>query len=193
MFRINTGYRCGDLIAFRVKDFYDENGKFREVFYTREDKNGKARPVYINKAARIAVETAIKKRNLTSENYVFRGDGNRKSYIVVFEYNENGEVMEVKTSGKKYDENGNIREVAPMKVSSITRWLMELSAELGIYGHHSSHALRQTFSEFIGHGFEDNRNVLISSVALKHLSVKVTMEHYAKVDPVKLRQHWLDL
>lgn len=193
VFGINTGYRCGDLIAFRVKDFYDEHGKFREVFYVREDKTGKARPVYINKAARIAVETAIQKRHLTSENFVFRGDGNKRSYIVKFIYNENDEIEDVETIGKKYDENGNIREVAPMKVSSITRWLEDLSEELGIYGHHSSHALRQTFSEFIGRDFDDNRNVLVSSVALGHSSVKVTMEHYAKVDPSKLREQWLKL
>ena len=80
-FGINTGYRCGDIISFRVKDFYDDKGKFRDVFYILEDKTNKARPVYINKAARTAVELVIKRKGLTENNYVFRGDGNRRAYI----------------------------------------------------------------------------------------------------------------
>lgn len=52
VFGINTGYRCGDALSFRVCDFYDKHGNFADVFYISEDKTGKARPVFINEAAK---------------------------------------------------------------------------------------------------------------------------------------------
>ena len=192
VFGINTGYRCGDIIAFRVKDFY-ENGRFRDVLYAREDKTNKVRPVYINKAVKTAIEFVIQQKNLTENNYVFRGDGNRKAYITGFKYNKDGELEDVVTSGEKYDANGNEREIAPMLVGSITRWLKDTSAKLGIYGHYSSHAMRKTFAEFIGRDFYDNRNVIAVSAALAHSDSRITLEHYMGIDPMKLREKWLGL
>ncbi|MCM1277202.1 MAG: hypothetical protein NC299_17900, partial [Lachnospiraceae bacterium] len=89
VFGINTGYRCGDSLAFRVRDFYDEHGNFRDVIYIREGKTGKARPVYFNQAVKIAVEYAIERRKLTADNYIFRADGDtKKAYIVGFKHNK---------------------------------------------------------------------------------------------------------
>lgn len=192
VFGINTGYRCGDMIAFRVKDFY-ENGRFRDVLYAREDKTNKVRPVYINKAVKTAIELVIQQKNLTENNYVFQGDGNRKAYITGFKYNKDGELEDVVTSGEKYDEDGNEREIAPMLVGNVTRWLKDVSLKLGIYGHHSSHAMRKTFAEFIGRDFYDNRNVIAVSAALAHSDSRITLEHYMGIDPMKLREKWLGL
>ena len=90
VFGINTGYRCGDALAFRVCDFYDKQGNFADVLYISEDKTGKVRPVYINKAVKMAIELAIKEKNLSENNYVFRTDGNKRSYLLNFKYNSNG-------------------------------------------------------------------------------------------------------
>ena len=192
-FGINTGYRCGDIIAFRVKDFYDDKGKFRDMFYIIEDKTNKARPVYINKAVRTAVELVIKRKGLTKNNYVFRGDGNRRAYIQGFRYNDDGEIEDVITCGERYDEDGNEREIAPMLVSSIGRWLKDLCDKLGIYGHYSSHALRKTFAEFIDRDYDDKRNVAVVCAALGHSDQRITAKHYISVDPVKLRDNWLKM
>lgn len=193
VFGINTGYRCGDALSFRVCDFYDKYGNFADVFYISEDKTDKVRPVYINKAVKTAIELAIREKNLAEENYVFRTDGNKRSYLLEFKYNAEGSVEDAVTTFEKYDENGREREIAPFTLSNITKWLKGMSKELGIYGHYSSHAMRKTFAEHICRNFEDNRNVLAASVALAHSSLKTTMEYYMSVDPNRLREKWLGL
>lgn len=193
VFGINTGYRCGDALSFRVRDFYDKCGNFADVFYISEDKTCKVRPVYINKAVKTAIELAIREKNLSEENYVFRTDGNKRSYLLEFKYNSEGGIEDAITTFEKYDENGNEREVAPFTLSNITKWLKSISKELGIYGHYSSHAMRKTFAEHICRNFEDNRNVLAASVALAHSSLKTTLEYYMSVDPNRLREKWLGL
>lgn len=193
VFGVNTGYRCGDALAFRVCDFYDKHGNFADVLYICEDKTGKVRPVYINKAVRTAIELTIREKNLSNENYVFRTDGNKRAYLQGFKYNDDGDIEDIVTTFGKYDENGNELEIAPFSVSTITRWLKGISKELGIYGHYSSHAMRKTFAEHICRNFEDNRNVLAASVALAHSSLKTTMEYYMSIDPNRLREKWLNL
>lgn len=194
VFGINTGYRCGDSLAFRVRDFYDEHGNFRDVVYIREEKTGKARPVYFNKAVKTAVEYAIQRRKLTADNYIFRADGDtKKSYIIGFKYDKNGNVKKVVTSPKECDEKGNVRERAPMTIGTVINWMENSSKELGIYGHYSSHALRKTFAEFIGRSFDDNRNVAAVCAALGHSDPKITARHYMGIDPLKLRDKWLKL
>lgn len=193
IFGINTGYRCGDALSFRVCDFYDKNGNFEEVFFISEDKTGKVRPVYVNKAVRTAIELAIREKSLSEENYVFRTDGNKRSYLLEFKYNADGNIEDAITTFEKKDENGNIREIAPFTVSNITKWLKGISKELGIYGHYSSHAMRKTFCEHISRNFDDNRNALVASTAVAHSSLKTTMEYYMSVDPLKLREKWLGL
>ena len=193
VFGINTGYRCGDALAFRVRDFYDKHGNFADVFYISEDKTGKVRPVYVNKAVKTAIELAIREKNLSEDNYVFRTDGNKRSYLQEFKYNSEGDVEDAVTTFEKYDENGNEREIAPFTLSNIVKWLKGISKELGIYGHYSSHAMRKTFAEHICRNFEDNRNVLAASAALAHSSLKTTMEYYMSVDPNRLREKWLEL
>ena len=193
IFGINTGYRCGDILSFKVKDVTDEFGNILDVKYIAEQKTGKVRPVYFNKAVKTALEYLIKRKGLTSENYLFRGDGNRKAYFSDFVYDENGEIIDVVTTGEKFDEYGNEREIAPMRVDSVSRWLKITANKLNIMGHYSSHAMRKTFCEFISRNWNDNRNVMVACIAVAHSDVDTTMNHYMTVNPLKLRQKWLEL
>ncbi len=194
VFGINTGYRCGDSLAFRVRDFYDEHGNFRDVIYIREGKTGKARPVYFNQAVKIAIEYTIEHKKLTADNYIFRADGDtKKSYIVGFRYDEKGYIKEVMTSPKMYDEQGNLRERAPMTIGTVIYWMEQTSKKLGIYGHYSSHAMRQTFAAFIRGRLYGNKNVAAVCTALGHSDWRITAKHYMKTNPVKLRKEWLGL
>lgn len=193
IFGINTGYRCGDILSFKVKDVIDENGNILNVKYIAEQKTGKARPVYFNKAVKTALRFLIDFKLLKTEDYLFRGDGNRKAYFSEFVYDEYGEIIDVKTTGEKYDENGKERELAPMTVASVGRWLKTTAQKLSIMGHYSSHAMRKTFCEFISRNWNDNRNVMVACVAVAHADVDTTMNHYMTVNPLKLRQKWLDL
>lgn len=193
IFGINTGYRCGDILSFKVKDVTDENGNILDVKYIAEQKTGKARPVYFNKAVKTTLRFLIDLESLKAEDYLFRGDGNRKSYFSEFIYDECGEIVDIKTIGEKYDENGKERVLAPMTVSSVGRWLKTTSQKLGIMGHYSSHAMRKTFCEFISRNWNDNRNVMVACTAVAHADVDTTMNHYMTVNPQKLRQKWLEL
>ena len=193
IFGINTGYRCGDILSFKVKDVTDENGNIVNVKYIAEQKTGKARPVYFNKAVKTALKYLINREGLTSENYLFRGDGNRRAYFDKFIYDEYGEIADVLTTGEKYDENGTEREIAPMRVDSVGRWLKSITSKLNIMGHYSSHAMRKTFIEFISRDWNDNRNAMVACVAVAHADIDTTINHYMTVNPLKLRQKWLDL
>lgn len=193
VFGINTGYRCGDILSFRVKDVMDEFGNIVDVKRIKEQKTGKARPVYLNKAVKTTLKYLIERKGLTSENYLFRGDGNKTSYIKYFVYDDKGEIVDVKTTGEKYDGNGNEREIAPMRVSAVCRWLKNLTKDLNIMGHYSSHAMRKTFCEFISRGWNEDRNPVVACVAVAHADVDTTLKHYMMIDPVKLQQKWLDL
>lgn len=193
IFGINTGYRCGDILSFKVKDVTDEKGNVLDVKYIAEQKTGKARPVYFNKAVKTALRFLIDLESLKAEDYLFRGDGNRKAYFSEFVYDEYGEISDVKTTGEKYDENGKERELAPMTVASVGRWLKTIAQKLSIMGHYSSHAMRKTFCEFISRGWEDDRNPAVASAAVAHADVSTTLKYYMTINPVKLRQKWLDL
>jgi integrase len=193
IFGINTGYRCGDILSFKVKDVTDENGNILDVKYIAEQKTGKARPVYFNRAVKTALRFLIDLKSLKAEDYLFCGDGNRKAYFSEFIYDECGGIIDVKTTGEKYDENEKERELAPMTVQSVGRWLKTITQKLGIMGHYSSHAMRKTFCEFISRNWNDNRNAMVACVAVAHADVDTTINHYMTVNPVKLRQKWLDL
>jgi integrase len=193
VFGINTGYRCGDILSFRVKDVTDEKGNILDIKYIAEQKTDKARPVYFNKAVKTALRFLIDFKSLKTEDYLFCGDGNRKAYFSEFIYDDCGGIIDVKTTGEKYDENGKERELAPMTVPSVGRWLKTITQKLGIIGHYSSHAMRKTFCEFISRNWNDNRNAMVACVAVAHADVDTTIKHYMTVNPVKLRQKWLDL
>lgn len=193
IFGINTGYRCGDAIAFRVKDFYEKDGGFRKVLLIVEDKTGKARQVYVNKAIQAAIEMAIYFKRLNPNSYVFQTDGNRKAYIKGYRRSENGEIVDFITSGERLTLNGSSREVTPMTVTCVAKWIGKTAKQLGIVGHYSSHTMRKTFVEFISRGWNDDHNAVAACYALGHSDVRTTISHYMSIDPVRYREKCLTL
>ncbi len=193
IFGINTGYRCGDSLSFRVKDFFRENGRFRDTICIEEDKTATARIVYFNKAVKTAIKFVIDKKNLTANNYVFRTDGNKRTYLADFKRDDMGNIVKVYTDSCPYNDDGSMREVTPFDISTIIDWLKKTTKELDIYGHYSSHAMRKTFAEHISRNFEDNKNVLAASISLGHVNLKTTLEYYMSIDPNRLREKWLNL
>lgn len=193
VFGINTGYRCGDTLALRVADVIDDNGGIVNELYLSEQKTGKVRTVYLNEAAKTALAMLIKTDHLDKIDYLFRGDGNRSAYLDKLVYDTDGELIDVLTTGERYDVFGNERVRAPMAVDTVARWLKKVTKKLNIYGHFSSHALRKTFTEFISRDWNDNHNAIAASAALAHSEVRTTVEHYMSVDPARLREKWLSL
>ena len=190
---INTGYRAGDVLSLRVEDVVDEKGNIIDELYLSEDKTDKTRVVYLNKAVKTAIRFIIDVNQLSPENYLFTGEGNRTAYIDRFEYDEDGEIINVVTTGEKERPDGTIREITPLWVSSLSRIIIDKAKKLGISGHYSSHCMRNTFAEFISRDFEDNRNPLAASKALNHADVKTTIEYYMKVNPQRLKHQWQNL
>lgn len=192
IFGFNTGYRCGDILSFRVCDLI-QDGRCVSQLNIEEQKTGKVRTVYLNKTVKLAIEFLVAKMNLSESNYLFCSEGNRRSYLDEFVYNEYNEVIDIKTTGEKYLPNGEERERTPMMIGSVSRWLKNTTANLNIQGHYSSHCMRKTFAEHLSRDWNDNRNVNAACVALAHSSIRTTIDHYMGIDPVKLKQTWNNL
>lgn len=190
---INTGFRCGDLVPFKVSDFDMEN-KPNSVNIV-EQKTGKARVIYLNDAVYKAVQMLIDKKNLQPDDYLFTSESSRKSYFVDWVRDGEGEIVDIITSNSRYDDNGDERKIAPMWVDSIGRACKRETERAGIIGHFSSHCARKTFSFFIAsHEYESKRNITAASMALNHSSESITETYYTKgVDPHELREVWLNL
>lgn len=193
IFTINTGYRAGDGLSLRVKDVLDGNGEIVDELCLSEDKTDKSRVVYFNKAVKIAIRFLIDVNHLTSENYLFVGEGNRTSYLDHIEYDENGNIEKIVSTGEKIKPDGTIREACPYWVGSLSRIIIQEAKKLNIEGHYSSHCMRKTFAEFISRNWIDERNPMIASKALNHAEVRTTVEYYMRVDPRKLKNQWLNL
>ena len=106
---INTGYRAGDVLSLRVEDVVDDKGNIIDELYLSEDKTDKTRVVYLNKAVKTAIRFIIDVNKLAPENYLFTGEGNRTAYIDRFEYDEDGEITNVVTTGEKERPDGTLR------------------------------------------------------------------------------------
>ena len=190
---INTGFRCGDMLAFKVSDF--DLAKKPDSVNIIEQKTGKVRVVYLNEAVYKAIEMLISKKNLNSDDYLFTSDTNRKSYFVDFVRNDEGEIIDIITTNDKCDSYGNERKVAPLTVDSIGRAYKRFSKELNLSGHYSSHCARKTFSFFISnHEYKNTRNVTAASMALNHSSEAITETYYTKgVDAKELKEVWMNM
>lgn len=190
---INTGFRCGDLAPFKVSDF-DMVNKPESVNIV-EQKTGKARVVYLNKAVYKAVQMLIDKKNLQPDDYLFTSEAPRKSYFVDWVRDSEGEIIDIETSNNKYDDDGNERKIAPMWVDSISRACKRETKRCNILGHFSSHCARKTFSFFIAsHEYSCTRNITAASMALNHSSESITETYYTKgVDSEELKSVWLNL
>lgn len=222
VFNINTGFRNGDNQSFRVKDLIKPNGEIKDYVTLGEDKSDKFRTVWFNDTVKKILKYTIQTKGLKPSNYIFRGDGNRKAYIDYFiyidhhvwedgkiigevttydEYDENGEIREVydvatvklSKGGTKYNLDGTLKEIAPMLVGSVTRWIKGVCEEYGVFGKYSSHTFRQTYAYFISQGWEDNRFALAACADFGHSDYRITLAHYMGIDPEELRQHQLEL
>ena len=222
VFNINTGFRNGDNQSFRVKDLIKPNGEIKDYVTLGEDKTDKFRTVWLNDTVKKMLKYTIQEKKLKPDNYIFRGDGNKRSYIDHFvyvdyytyengkksgavttydQYDENGgsrDVYDVVTvdlqkGGNKYNPDGTLKEVAPMLVGSVTRWLKGICKEYDVIGKYSSHTFRQTYAYFISQGWEDNRFALAACADFGHSDYRITLAHYMGIDPEELRQHQLEL
>jgi len=192
-FGINTGFRAGDILSLRVCDVIEEDNKVKDFIVLQEDKTDKLRTVWFNEAVKISLQTLIEYKGLKPSNYLFRPDGNKKSFVKSIVYDEDGNVTETQTCFEPYDEDGQLREVAPMTVGSVCRWLKGICAELGISGKYSSHAMRQTYAYHLSHGWSDNGYAQAVCADFGHSSVRITLEHYMGISPNELRRHQLEL
>ena len=142
------------------------------------------------------------------EGYDYNDEGERTGVITTLEpYDEYGEVREVydvvtvklskgrvPTGESKYNPDGTLKEIAPMLVGSVTRFLkQEVATELGIIGKFSSHTMRQTYSFFMASGWQDDRFAQAICSDFGHSSEKITLEHYMGISPQELREHQLGL
>lgn len=126
IFSINGGLRYGDNVSLRVKDVFDEHGKIIDGFCLIEGKTDVRRSVYINEAMRLVLEFMVKYKNLQPDDFIFTADGNRRAYFESFVYDENGDIVDVKTTGSKYDEYGKSENVLLSQqrqlVNGMLRW-----------------------------------------------------------------------
>ena len=189
----NTGFRCGDMLAFKVSDFDLINKP--ESINIIEQKTGKVRVVYLNNAVYKAIEMIINKKNLKDDDYLFTSDSPRKSYFLDYKRNEDGEIIDIITTNERYDSYGNERKIAPVTVDSVARAFKKHTKNAGITGHYSSHCARKTFSYFISsHEYKSVKNITAASMALNHSSESITEKYYTKgVDPKELKDVWLNL
>lgn len=183
IFSTNGGLRYGDNVSLRVKDVFDEDGKIIDGFCLIEGKTKARRSVYINEAMKEVLEFIVKYKNLQPDDFIFTADGNRKSYFKSFVYDENGDIIDVETTGEKHDEDGKIRKQAPISNKTACRWYDEIKTRFGAKGHFSSHSGRNTFRYFISkYGeAETYEDIVLASQCLGHASVNTTINHYCKV------------
>lgn len=192
VFNSNTGFRTGDTLSFRVKDLTNADGSIKDYVTLEEDKTDNYRTIWINDTVKKMLSYVIKSKGLTSNNYIFRGDGNRRTYVESLVV-EDGELVNCKTTGVKYDDWGEERERAPLTVDHVGKWLKKICMNVGVEGKYSSHTFRQTYAYFISQGWNDNRYAQAACADFGHSSLRVTLAHYMGVNPQELREHQLAL
>lgn len=181
MFSVNSGLRYSDIVSLRVKDVLDEHGKIVDGFSMIEGKTNNLRSVYFNDAMKEVLEFIIKKNDLKADNFIFMADGNRRKYFLGFEYDSDGNIIDVKTCNEKYDENGNERLRAPITNKTANDWYHDVK-KFGAEGHMTSHTARKTFRYFIAtSGGKTEENNVLASQCLGHASVQTTLKYYCNI------------
>lgn len=183
MFSVNCGLRYGDTVSLRVCDVVGNDGKIIDGLCLIEGKTKTRRSVYFNEAMKTGLEFIIKYKNLKNDDFVFVADGNRKTYFKSFIYDDEGNIVDVETTGDKHDEHGKIRKQSPIAVKTACRWFAEINNRFGGRGHYSSHSGRNTFCYFISKYDEEEKydDVVLASQCIGHASVNTTLKHYCKV------------
>lgn len=156
---INTGSRISDLVKYRVCDILDIEGNIVDEITMKEQKTGKIRTVYFNKATKKAFEIMLQSKEYQDE-WIFTANGsNRKAYITTLD-------------GRRLQK--------PITRQSAWNNLMKITENMD--GHYSTHAMRKTFANFFCQAnandvFVDGRCVTALTQALNHSSSKTTLTY----------------
>lgn len=194
VFGFNTGFRTGDMLSLRVKDLYDlETMTCKNSITISEDKTGKSRMVYLNQAVQLMLNLLMRVKTLSADNYVFRSEGNRKAYLLLIERDADGNVVEVRTTGERYDENGNKREVAPTTVMTTSRWLKETFGQVYPELQISSYTFRQSYAYWLSKGWNEERYSACVTADFGHSSRALTEKHYMGVTKSELKNKQLSM
>lgn len=194
VFGFNTGFRTGDLLSLRVKDLFDaETMACKDSITLSEDKTNKYRTVYLNESIKSVLNYLMRVKTLEESNYIFRAEGNRKAYLLCIERDSDGNVVEIRTTGEKYDECGNKREIAPTTVITASRWLKKnfkpMFPELQI----SSYTFRQTYAYWFSKDWHEDRYTAAVTADFGHSSRSLTEKHYMGVDKTDIKNKQLSL
>lgn len=187
LFGCNSGLRYGDIVSLRVKDVL-KDGEIVDGFCLEEHKTSAKRSVYFNQTMKDVLMFVIKQKKLTDDNFIFRGDGNRTAYFKDFVYDDDGEIIDIITTGEKYDVAGKERQRTPISNKTANEWYHEFSKYAD--GHFTSHSARHTFRYHVSKtGYEDSyQSVVLASQCMGHASVRTTMEHYCSVNEATKRK-----
>ena len=158
-----------------------------------EDKTGKSRMVYLNQAVQLMLNLLMRVKTLSADNYVFRSEGNRKAYLLLIERDADGNVVEVRTTGERYDENGNKREVAPTTVMTTSRWLKESFGQVYPELQISSYTFRQSYAYWLSKGWNEERYSACVTADFGHSSRALTEKHYMGVTKSELKNKQLSM
>lgn len=196
IFGINTGFRCGDILTFRVRDVVNDEGEIIDGLVLTEQKTGKNRTVYFNEAVKTALAWHIDRWNLNLDSYLFECRHSGADYLDEFIYDKDGNVTGMSLTKEKYYMVGDKqyqRNPAPVKRRTASDWIKDTAEELGIPGHYTSHCMRKTFAHFIGVDWTDEYNSLAVQKALGHSYAETTTQFYLTVDEAALKERWLSL
>lgn len=165
---INLGFRCGDLLRFKVGHIIDQNNNFKSEIRFQEEKTKKVRTCYINNAIMDAAELYFNSLNLYSLNpndYLFTS------------------LSKNCTSG--YYKNYSYKEEdSSIDVHSVERMLKNtINNKLNINVHASTHLMRKTFGYHVYMSAPDKREALVFLQKIfQHSSSLVTLSYIGITD-----------
>ncbi|MBN1181819.1 MAG: tyrosine-type recombinase/integrase [Bacteroidales bacterium] len=76
---INTALRISDLLALKIGDIIDKQGKFKEFIHVREHKTGRNAKIYLNELVNQALEKYFEKtKAMDPDSYLFKSERSNK-------------------------------------------------------------------------------------------------------------------
>lgn len=193
VFGCNVGFRAGDIISLRVKDFLNDDGSIANFITIEEQKTGKLRTVWLNETVRKMLAYTINNTSdLEQDDFLFQSGERKKAFVEEISYDEFGDLDEFKTTFEQYDDNCCKRRIAPMSKKGITGFFKDITRKFNIEGKYSTHSMRQTFARHISIATE-NADLKYACESFGHSSMKVTLEHYNGVDTRELKERMLNL
>ena len=183
---INTGFRCGDLLKFRVGHLLNDDGSYRDEVRFVEQKTGKTRRFFLNEAIMDAADLFLEELNNTEGGvdlnaYLFRSRSGTDSPVYYEKLREKG--MEI---------DGGVG--TPISVYSVERILKKvINDELGIQVNAGTHLLRKTFAyHCIMQSPDRTRAIEFLQRILGHSSAAITLA-YAGITDEEIRSTYKKL